>query len=175
QQQPIATEFTAASTVDDVLAGIDLSGRNVVITGGHTGLGREMTRALSRAGAAVTVAARNPTKAAAALDDIPGVETHRLDLVDPDSIDAFVTHFLGTGRPLHILINNAGIMGGALARDNRGYEYHFAANHLGHFQLTNGLLPALRAAGGARVVTMTSGGHRLTDIRWDDPNFEHSE
>lgn len=170
-QHPIGTGFTAASTVDDVLTGIDLTGRNVVITGGHTGLGREMTRALSQAGAAVTVAARNPARAAAAVEDIPGVRTHRLDLVDPDSIDAFVDHYLDSGRPLHILINNAGIMGGPLVRDARGYEYHLAANHLGHFQLTTGLLPALRAAGGARVVTMTSGAHRLVDIRWHDPNF----
>src|SRR5690606_11365007 len=69
----------------------------------------------------------------------------------------------------------AGIMAGPLARDARGYEYHFAANHLGHFQLTTGLYPALRAADGARVVTMTSGAHRLTDIHWDDPNFHHSD
>ncbi|MBE1878452.1 SDR family NAD(P)-dependent oxidoreductase [Myceligenerans pegani] len=175
KQKPIGTGFTAASTVDDVLAGIDLTGTNVIITGGHTGLGREMTRGLSRAGASVMIAARNPDRAAAAVEGIERVETGRLDLVDPASIDAFAARYRDSGRPLHILINNAGVMGGPLARDARGYEYHFAANHLGHFQLTNGLLPALRAAGGARVVTMTSGAHRLADIRWDDPNFERTD
>lgn len=175
RQHPIGSPFDAASTVDDVLAGIDLTGRNVVITGGHTGLGLEMTRGLSRAGASVTVAARNPDRAAEALDGLKNVETYRIDLVEPESIDAFVAHYLSSGRPLHILINNAGIMAGPLARDARGYEYHFAANHLGHFQLTTGLYPALRAADGARVVTMTSGAHRLTDIHWDDPNFHHSD
>ncbi|MFD1717212.1 SDR family NAD(P)-dependent oxidoreductase [Georgenia deserti] len=175
RQHPIGTGFTAASTVDDVLAGIDLTGTDVVITGGHTGLGWEMTRGLSQAGASITIAARDPGRAARAVEDLERVRTDRLDLVDPASIDAFVAHYLETGRGLHILINNAGVMGGPLTRDARGYEYHFAANHLGHFQLTTGLLPALRAAGGARVVTMTSGAHRISDIRWDDPNFTRTE
>lgn len=175
KQQPIGTGFTAASTVDDVLAGIDLTGTNVVITGGHVGLGREITRILSQAGASITIAARNPDRAAVTVKDIERVEIHRLDLVDPASIEAFVAHYLESGRPLHILINNAGIMGGPLVRDARGYEYHFAANHLGHFQLTTGLLPVLHAAHGARVVTMTSGAHRLSDIHWHDPNFERTE
>ncbi len=171
KQRPIGSGFTAASTADDVLAGIDLSGTNVVITGGHRGLGLEATRALSKAGGSVTVAVRNPERAAAALAGIERVEAEQLDLTDPASIDAFVARYLESGRPLHILINNAGIMGGPLVRDARGYESQFATNHLGHFQLTVGLLPALRAAQGARVVNMSSGGHRLSDIRWDDPNF----
>jgi NAD(P)-dependent dehydrogenase (short-subunit alcohol dehydrogenase family) len=105
------------------------------------------------------------------LAGIERVETDQLDLLDPGSIDAFAARYLDSGRPLHILINNAGIMGGPLVRDARGYESQFATNHLGHFQLTLGLLPALRAAYGARVVNVTSGGHRLSDIRWDDPHF----
>ncbi|PZF80214.1 SDR family NAD(P)-dependent oxidoreductase [Jiangella anatolica] len=171
QQHPLGTGFTAASTADDVLKGIDLTGRNAVVTGGHAGLGLEITRALSRAGAAVTVAARNPDRAAAAVTGIERVDVGRLDLMDPASIDAFAAGYLGSGRPLHFLLNNAGIMGGPLVRDARGYESQFATNHLGHFQLTLGLLPALRAARGARVVNTTSGGHRLSDIRWDDPHF----
>jgi NAD(P)-dependent dehydrogenase (short-subunit alcohol dehydrogenase family) len=171
KQQPIGTGFTAASTADDVLEGIDLSGKNAVVTGGHVGLGLEMTRALSKAGASVTVASRNPDRAAPKLAGIERVEVSQLDLLDPTSIDAFVTRYLDSGRPLHILLNNAGIMGGPLVRDARGYESHFATNHLGHFQLTLGLLPALRAAHGARVANTTSGGHRLSDIRWDDPHF----
>ncbi|MGC4817100.1 SDR family NAD(P)-dependent oxidoreductase [Micromonospora sp. DT63] len=171
RQHPIGSGFTAASTADEVLADIDLSGINVIITGGHHGLGLEATRALSKAGASVTVASRNPNRAAASLTGIERVDTGGLDLLDPGSIDAFVARYLDSGRPLHILINNAGIMGGPLVRNARGYESQFATNHLGHFQLTLGLLPALRAANGARVVNLTSGGHRLSDIRWDDPHF----
>jgi NAD(P)-dependent dehydrogenase (short-subunit alcohol dehydrogenase family) len=171
KQRPIGSGFTAASTADEVLEGIDLSGKNVIVTGGHVGLGLETTRALAKAGASVTVGARNPDRATAKLAGIERVEIGQLDLLDPTSVDAFAARYLDSGRPLHILINNAGIMGGSLFRDTRGYESQFATNHLGHFQLTLGLLPALRAGRGARVVNVTSGGHRLSDIRWDDPHF----
>jgi NAD(P)-dependent dehydrogenase (short-subunit alcohol dehydrogenase family) len=171
KQHSIGSGFTAASTADEVLKGIDLSGRNVIVTGGHVGLGLETTRALRKAGASVTVGSRDPDRAAPTLAGIERVEIGRLDLLDPTSIDAFAARYLDSGRPLHILINNAGIMGGPLVRDARGYESQFATNHLGHFRLTLGLLPALRAARGARVVNVTSGGHRLSDIRWDDPHF----
>jgi NAD(P)-dependent dehydrogenase (short-subunit alcohol dehydrogenase family) len=170
-QHPLGSGFTAASTADEVLKGIDLSGTNVVVTGGHAGLGLEITRALSKAGASVTVGSRNPDRAAPALAGIERVEIGQLDLLDPTSIDAFAARYLDSGRPLQILINNAGIGGGDLVRDARGYESQFATNHLGHFQLTLGVLPALRAAHGARVVVASSGGHRLSDIRWDDPHF----
>jgi NAD(P)-dependent dehydrogenase (short-subunit alcohol dehydrogenase family) len=171
KQHPIGTGFTAASTVDEVLEGIDLTGTNIVVTGGHVGLGLEATRALSAAGASVTVASRDPDRAAGALAGTERVEIGRLDLLDPASIDAFAAEYRDSGRPLHVLINGAGIMGGPLVRDARGYEAHFATNHLGHFQLTLGLQPALRAGHGARVVNVTSGAHRLSDIRWDDPHF----
>jgi NAD(P)-dependent dehydrogenase (short-subunit alcohol dehydrogenase family) len=171
KQNPLGSGFTAASTADDVLHGIDLTGTNIVVTGGHVGLGLETTRALSRAGASVIVGARNPDRAAPALAGVAGVEISQLDLLDPASIDGFVARYLESGRPLHVLINNAGVMGGELVRDARGYEAQFATNHLGHFQLTLGLLPALRAAHGARVVNVSSAGHQLSDIRWDDPHF----
>jgi NAD(P)-dependent dehydrogenase (short-subunit alcohol dehydrogenase family) len=172
QQHPIGTGFTASSTVDDVLAGIDLAGRNVVVTGGHSGLGLVVIRALAKAGASITVGSRDPDRAAAAVAGIERVELGRLDLLDPASIDAFAARYLNSGRPLHILINNAGFPAPAeVVRDACGYEAQFAANHLGHFQLTQGLLPALRASRGARVVTTTSGAQRFSDIRWDDPHF----
>ncbi|WP_341273712.1 SDR family NAD(P)-dependent oxidoreductase [Pseudonocardia sediminis] len=104
--------------------------------------------------------------------DIERVDVAALDLMDPASIDAFAAAHLDAARPLHVLVANAGIMSQDLVRDARGYESLFATNHLGHFQLTNALLPALRAADGARVVSVSSGGHRLSDIRWDDPHFE---
>ncbi|MGH3282305.1 MAG: SDR family NAD(P)-dependent oxidoreductase, partial [Trebonia sp.] len=174
KQHPLGTGFTAASTVDEVVAGIDLSGKNAVVTGGHVGLGFQATRALAEAGARVIVGSRDPGRAAVALagvEHVEHVELGQLDLLDLASIDAFAARFLDTGRPLHILLNNAGIMGAPLMRDARGYESHFATNHLGHFQLTLRLLPALRAARGARVVNTTSGATRIADIRWDDPNF----
>jgi len=172
KQQPLNSGFTAACTATDVLKGIDLSGRTAIVTGGHVGLGLETTRALSEAGASVVVGVRSPDRAAAALAGLDRVQLERLDLMDPASIDAFAARFVDSRRPLHMLINNAGLMGGELVRDARGYESQFSTNHLGHFQLTNGLLPALRAANGARVVELSSRGHHLSDIRWDDPQFE---
>ncbi|OAN32507.1 SDR family NAD(P)-dependent oxidoreductase [Mycolicibacterium iranicum] len=170
KQHPIGSGFTAANTTTDVLAGIDLTGRNAIVTAGHVGLGLETTRALSHAGANVVVGSRNPDTAASAVAGLDRVRVAQLDLIDPASIERFVAGYGNTA--LHILINNAGIMGGDLVRDARGYEAQFATNHLGHFQLTSGLLPALRAANGARVVEVSSWGHHLSDIRWDDPHFE---
>lgn len=170
KQHPLGTPFTPASTASDVIAGIDMSGKNVIVTGGHAGIGLEATRALSRAGAVVTVAARTPERAKPALAGLERVEVSQLDLIDPNSIEAFAARWLATGRPVHVLINCAGASGGP-THDARGYETQFATNHLGHFQLTRALLPALRAAHGARVVTVTSGAHRFGAIRWDDPNF----
>jgi len=170
KQHPIGTGFTAASTVDDVIVGIDITGKNVIVTGGHAGLGLEATRTLIRAGATVTVAARDPERAKPALAGFDSVEFSQPDLVDPNSIEAFAARWLATGRSLHVLINCAGASGGP-THDSRGYETQFATNHLGHFQLTRALLPALKAARGARVVNVTSGAHRFGDIRWDDPNF----
>lgn len=173
KQHPIGTGFTAASTAEDVLKGIDLTGHNVIITAGHSGIGLETTRALAGAGASVLVGVRHPDRAVA-LEEIDLVETDRLDLADPASVDAFTARYRASGRALHILINNAGIMAaGPLVLDARGYEQQFATNHLGHFQLTQGLLPALRAAHGARVVAVSSRAHRQSDIRWDDLHFAH--
>ncbi|MFI0900242.1 SDR family NAD(P)-dependent oxidoreductase [Streptomyces sp. NPDC020983] len=171
-QHPLGSGFTPSSTADDVIAGIDLTGRNVIVTGGHSGLGLVATRALAGAGASVTVGSRDTGRAERAVAGIGDVEVRRLDLLDPASIDAFADGYLDSGRPLHILINNAGFPGSAgIVHDARGYEAQFAANHLGHFQLTLRLHPALRAAGGARVVTTTSGAQRMSDILWDDPHF----
>src|ERR1700754_203416 len=124
KQHPIGSGYTAASTADEVLTDIDLFGTNVVVTGGHVGLGLEITRAISKAGASVTVGSRNPDRAAPALAGIERVDIAQLDLLDPASIDAFAARYLDSGRPLHILINNAGVMGGPLVRDVRGYESH---------------------------------------------------
>lgn len=174
-QMPLSSGFGPATTAAEVLRGIDLSGRVAVVTGGAAGLGLETTRALAGAGAAVVVPARSLDKARAALAGLPRVEVAPMDLLDPASIDAFAKGFLASGRPLHLLINNAGIMATPLARDARGYECQFAANHLGHFQLAARLWPALRRAGqagGARVVALSSRGHQRAGVDLDDPNFE---
>jgi NAD(P)-dependent dehydrogenase (short-subunit alcohol dehydrogenase family) len=172
RQHPLGTGFTASSTAADVLRGIDLTGKNVIVTGGHAGLGLGVTRALAGAGASVTVGARDVDRATRAVTGIAGVEVSALDLADPASIAAFVARWLDSGRPLHVLINNAtAAVSPQIVRDARGYELQFATGHLGHFQLTVGLHPALRAAAGARVVNVSSGAQRFGEIRWDDPNF----
>lgn len=174
-QSPIHSGFGPASTAADVIAGIDLHGKVAVVTGGYSGIGLETTRVLAGAGATVIVPARTPEKAREVLSTIPGTEVSRLDLLDPASIDAFASEFLSSGQPLHLLINNAGIMAAPLRRDVRGYESQFAANHLGHFQLAARLWLALKLAGVARVVTLSSGAHRRAPVDFDDPNFERHE
>jgi NAD(P)-dependent dehydrogenase (short-subunit alcohol dehydrogenase family) len=173
QQAPIPSGFGPTTTAREVLQGIDLSGKVAVVTGGYSGIGLETTRVLAEAGATVIVPARTPGKARQALSGIAGVEQGSLDLLVPDSIDAFASEFLASGRPLHMLINNAGIMASPLTRDARGYESQFSANHLGHFQLTARLWPALRAAQGARVISLSSRGHWYGQVDFDDPQFQH--
>jgi len=159
-QTPIGSGFDAASTADDVLKRIDLTGKVAIVTGGYSGIGLETARALRAAGAAVIVPARDVERAATALKGKGDIEIQEMDLLAPASIDAFAERFLATGQPLHILVNSAGIMASPLARDARGYESQFATNHLGHFHLVSRLRPALRQANGARVVSMSSWGCR---------------
>jgi NAD(P)-dependent dehydrogenase (short-subunit alcohol dehydrogenase family) len=172
QQEPILSGFGPATTAGEVIRGIDLSGKVAIVTGGYAGIGLETVRVLSAAGATVIVPARDITKAKQALQNIKGVELKEMDLLDPASIDAFANEILAEGRPVHFLINNAGIMANPLTRDARGYESQFATNHLGHFQLTIRLWPALTKANGARVVSVSSWGHRFSSGDWEDPNFE---
>ncbi|NWG54208.1 MAG: SDR family NAD(P)-dependent oxidoreductase [Hydrogenophilaceae bacterium] len=171
-QRPIGSGFGARTTAREACAGVDLRGRVAIVTGGYSGLGLETTRALAEAGATVIVPARTPEKARAALAGLANVEQETLDLADPASIDAFAERFLASGRPLHILINNAAIMAAPLMRDARGYEAQFATNHLGHFHLAARLWPALAKANGARVVSLSSIGHRRAPVNLEDPSFE---
>lgn len=171
-QHPLGSGFNAASTADDVMRGVNLAGKVAIVTGGYSGLGRETVRVFRAAGARVIVPARDPQRAAAALADFPDIEIEPMDLLDPASIDAFAGRFLGTGSPLHLLINSAGIMANPFTRDARGYESQFSTNHLGHFQLTLRLWPALARARGARVVAVSSRGHRFSPVVFDDLHFE---
>lgn len=174
-QQPLGSGFGAATTTDEVMTGIDLSGKTAIVTGGYSGLGRETARVLRAAGARVIVPARDLSRAREALAGID-VEIAPMDLLDPTSIDAFAASFLESTPALHILVNSAAIMAvPELTRDARGYEYQFATNHLGHFQLTTRLLPTLRNANGARVVSVSSIGHRYSPVFLDDPHFERRQ
>ncbi|NIF48621.1 SDR family NAD(P)-dependent oxidoreductase [Enterobacter sp. Ap-1006] len=173
-QRPIGSGFTAYSTSLDVIRGIDLTGKLAIVTGGYAGLGLETARTLASAGARVIVPARDVDRARQAIAEVGGgIDVRPMDLTDPTSIDAFARDIVQSGLPLHILINNAGIMATPeLARDSRGNEMQLSTNHLGHFQLTLRLWPALIRAHGARVISVSSRGHRRSDINWDDVNFE---
>ncbi|MFE2745746.1 SDR family NAD(P)-dependent oxidoreductase [Streptomyces scopuliridis] len=169
-QHTIGSGFGARSTTQDVLRGIDLSGELAVVTGGYSGLGLETTRALAGAGAHVVVPARRRETAEKALDGIDGVEVDELDLADLDSVRRFAERFLASDRTIDIVINNAAVMACPETRVGPGWEAQFATNHLGHFALVNRLWPAI-APGGARVISLSSSGHRNSPIRWDDMWF----
>jgi NAD(P)-dependent dehydrogenase (short-subunit alcohol dehydrogenase family) len=171
RQAPIHSGFGAQTTAREVIDLGSLDGAVAVVTGGYVGIGLETTRVLSGAGATVVVPARTPGKARAALAGMDGVELEDLDLSDPTSVDAFAGRFLASGRPLHILVNNAGIMATPLVRDARGFESQLATNHIGHFQLSVRLWPALRNANGARVVSLSSRGHAIAAVDFEDPHF----
>src|SRR3954451_17433841 len=171
-QQPIGSGFGFESTATDVLEGLDLTGKLVIVAGGYSGLGIETTKALAAAGAHVVVPARRRAHAEEGLAGVAGVEVQELDLGDLDSVHAFAARFLASGRALDILINNAAIMACPETRVGAGWEAQFATNHLGHFALTNLLWPALAAGGGARVVALSSTGHKISPIRFDDLQFE---
>ncbi|PRY67878.1 NAD(P)-dependent dehydrogenase (short-subunit alcohol dehydrogenase family) [Glaciihabitans tibetensis] len=172
-QLKIPSGFGARTTATEVLEGIDLTGKIAVVTGGYSGLGIETVAALSHAGAHVIVPARRPEVAREALAErgLIGVTVEELDLGDLASVRAFAERFLASDRSIDILINDAAIMAAPEARVGDGWESQFAVNHLGHFVLTNLLWPALVADGGARVVALSSTGHKLSGIRFDDPQF----
>lgn len=172
----ITTPFDFHSTAADVLRGVDLTGKRIIVTGGAAGIGLETTRALLIAGAHVTLAVRRPDAVAAVVEELCGqargaaVDVRSLDLADLRSVRGFVDCWSG---PLHALINNAGIM--ALPERQlspQGFELQFATNYLGHFALTCGLRDALTLANGARVVSVSSSGHLFSPVSFDDLNFD---
>ncbi|MEH0845775.1 SDR family NAD(P)-dependent oxidoreductase [Micromonospora sp. CPCC 205711] len=171
---PVRTPFDARSTALEVVRDIDLTGRRAIVTGGASGIGVETARALAAAGADVTIAVRNLDAGRTAAEDITGTTGNEqvlvapLDLADQGSIAAFVGTWDG---PLHILVNNAGIMASPEMRTPQGWEMQFATNHLGHFALATGLHRSLAAAEGARVVSVSSSAHLRSPVVFEDIHF----
>src|SRR5215470_2598966 len=173
-----ARTFDRSSTSDQVLDGLDLSGRVALVTGASGGLGAETARALAAHGARVVLAARDVAKAGRVADAIraatPGaaLEVGELHLERPASVRAFAKEILGRHRALHMLINNAGVMACPLARTAEGWEMQFATNHLGHFLLAGLLTPQLVASAPSRVVSVSSRGHRFSPVVFEDIHFQ---
>ncbi|WP_329063015.1 SDR family NAD(P)-dependent oxidoreductase [Amycolatopsis sp. NBC_01480] len=163
----VTIPFGATSTAAEVVAGLDLTGRRAVVTGGASGLGAETARALAGAGAEVTLAVRDVAAGERVAAEI-GARVARLDLADRVSVAEFVAGWTG---PLDILVNNAGVMATPELRTLEGWELQFATNHLGHFALATGLHGALTSAGAARVVSVSSVGHVNADVDFTDIHF----
>lgn len=172
----ITTPFGVESTAQDVLAGVDLTGKRMIVTGASSGIGVETARALAGAGAEVTLAVRNTEageQSAADITQTTGNQRVRvapLDLADQSSVSAFVASWEG---PLDVMVNNAGIMDlPEFTRSPEGWEMQFATNHMGHFALALGLHDALAATDGARIVSVSSSGHGASPVVFEDINFE---
>jgi NAD(P)-dependent dehydrogenase (short-subunit alcohol dehydrogenase family) len=173
--------FDVHTTSDEVLEGLDLTGRRVVITGASSGLGEESARALAARGAKVTMLARDPAKNQEAATRIRNsnpnadLELEEVDLASLASIRAFAARYLSTHDAIDVLMNNAGVMACPLSHTVDGFEMQFGTNHLGHFLLTALLSPAVLAGASPRIVNLTSAGHAISDVDLDDPNFEHTD
>ncbi|WP_373491082.1 oxidoreductase [Parasphingorhabdus sp.] len=175
-QKPLGSGFHAKSEPHEILAGIDLTGKTAIVTGGYSGIGLETTRALADAGATVIVPVRDPVKAEENLAAIEGdISSAKMDLADLDSVRAFASSAYDSIDSLDLLINNAGIMACPLERVGPGWESQFGVNHMGHFALTRALLPLLEKADAPRVVSLSSVAHKRNGILWDDIQFEHGE
>jgi len=177
-QRPIASPFGAKTQAGEVVEGVNLKGKTAIVTGASSGIGVETARALAGAGAHVVMPVRSRGKAeevAAALRASTGnkaIEVADMDLADFASVRAFADSFVKRGAPLHILINNAGIMATPERRIMGNVESQFGTNHLGHMLLACRLAPALREGAPSRVVVLSSVGHRRAPVDFDDPNFE---
>lgn len=174
--QRLTTPFGFHSTAAEVAAGVDLTGKRIIITGGAAGIGLETARVLALAGADVTLAVRRPETAHPVAESLrqvtgnPAIAVRQLDVSDLRSVRAFVE---GWEAPLYVLINNAGIMAvPELERTPQGFELQFGTNYLGHFALAWGLHRCLAAANGARVVSVSSSGHLFSPVNFDDLGFD---
>jgi NAD(P)-dependent dehydrogenase (short-subunit alcohol dehydrogenase family) len=176
----MAKSFGAESTTDEVLEGVDLSGKRILVTGASAGLGVETARALAAHGAHIVGAARDLAKAQRATEAVRtdaarsgGIELVELDLASLASVRACADKLVAAGKPFDVVIANAGVMACPKGQTTDGFETQFGTNHLGHFVFVNRIVPLL--APGARIVNLSSAGHRFADVDLDDPNFERTE
>jgi NAD(P)-dependent dehydrogenase (short-subunit alcohol dehydrogenase family) len=176
----MAKAFGATSTTDDVLDGVDLSGKRVLVTGVSAGLGVETARTLAAHGAQVVGAARDLKKAQAATEQVRagaknggGLELVELDLAALKSVRACADALVADGRPFDLVIANAGVMATPFGKTADGFETQFGTNHLGHFVLVNRIASLMKP--GSRLVNLASAGHRFSDVDLEDPNFDHTE
>lgn len=171
-QIPVNSSFHRKSTGQEVLAKVNLEGKTAIITGGYSGIGLETTRALAAKGVKVIVPVRSPQKAAENLAKVSGeVHTAQMDLSDLKSVAAFADKMNSELDQLDFLINNAGIMACPETRVGPGWEAQFGVNQMGHFALTNALMPLLKKTPGTRVISLSSTAHKMSDIHWDDTNY----
>jgi NAD(P)-dependent dehydrogenase (short-subunit alcohol dehydrogenase family) len=175
-----ATSFGATSTTDDVLSGVNLKGKRILVTGVSAGLGVETARSLAAHGAQVVGTARDLTKAKAATEQVRkdaaenggSFELVSLDLANLNSVRACADGLLAKGEPFDVVIANAGVMATPFGRTADGFETQFGTNHLGHFVLVNRIAPLIRAGG--RLINLSSSGHRYSNVDLEDPNFERT-
>jgi len=178
----MSRQFGEHTPALQVVEGIDLNGFEVIVTGGNSGIGVETVRALAKAGARCILCARDTAKAQLVADDIikstgnNKVEVEQLELDSLDNVDKFVQRFIAKKRPLNILVNNAGVMACPKSYTKDGFETQFGTNHLGHFALTVGLLPALKEGAKtsnkkSRVVNLSSTAHAMSNVDFNDINF----
>lgn len=171
--------FGATSTTDQVLQGVNLSGKRVLVTGVSAGLGVETARAIAAHGAHVVGAARNLSKAQSATEPVRAqaanggsLDLLQLDLASLDSVRRCADSLLAAGKPFDLIIANAGVMACPKSKTVDGFEMQFGTNHLGHFVLVNRIASLLKS--GSRLVNLSSAGHRYADVDLEDPNFEHT-
>ncbi|KZX58583.1 short-chain dehydrogenase [Halioglobus sp. HI00S01] len=175
------SQFDHTSTTNDVIAGINLHGKRVVVTGASSGLGVETARVMAAAGAAVTLVARDQGKLATALaglqEAVPGAtfDAAIADLADLDSVRTGAAAILAHAPQIDILVNNAGVMACPLLRTAQGFEMQFGTNHVGHFLLTSLLMPALLQGAPARVVNLSSAAHKFAPVNLEDPNYQQRD
>jgi NAD(P)-dependent dehydrogenase (short-subunit alcohol dehydrogenase family) len=171
-EETMTAAFAAESTTDDVLEGVDLSGRRILVTGVSAGLGVETARALTAHGATVVGAARDLAKARTATAHIPGLELVELDLASLASVRACADGLVAAGKPFDVVIANAGVMACPQGKTADGFETQFGTNHLGHFVFVNRIASLMQP--GSRLVNLSSAGHRFADVDLEDPSFERT-
>jgi NAD(P)-dependent dehydrogenase (short-subunit alcohol dehydrogenase family) len=174
-QRPVGSNFKARSEPAQILEGIELHNKNVIVTGGYSGIGLETTRALKNCGANVVVPARRRDIASKVLEGIIASENIvEMDLAVVSSVQNFVNDYVKEGLSLDLLINNAGVMACPEGRVGNGWERQFGVNQIGHFVLTKGLMELMAKSEGSRFVSLSSSAHSLTGILWDDIHFENT-